>query len=1412
VILDREVYRPGETVRWKLVLREQQDGRFTILPAGTKLKVSAKVGDTLVLKEREQELNAFGTIVGEIQLPESLSPGDGSLQFSVVGEPKRRISTTWSAAGFRVEYFRPPAIKAAVELAGAPETLRLGHEAAFRVEASYLSGGPMVGAAVQGQITFHRSYFDDDEPGQAERLRRTEANMPKPRECVATTDESGTAIFRCALPEDLLEGTTVALRGAVLPAGMAEVKFDRTFLVTKAGYQYAPMHEGRNEAALLGSVVRFGALVYAGDLRAVAFGGTAQIVECRWSEVWRLPNGRTVTSDEAAKLGLRAKRDDSDFETAAAPDRPECLSAGYEETVVAEFPARGDAQGNVEVSYTPQRAGLYRLRLMRDGTELFTPATSRSMIIVVDEKTAELALPRDQMTIAVMGPVVNGAPLRVLIVQPKKQKRGWLTVCGAERAVVQPFELYGSVGIVTVEKLPRFDGRGKVEIDMCGVRYGGGAAEFDVATSESALRIAIKPSADESRPGDEAQLHLSVRGETAVAPAEVSVGVVDEAAAALGRSADWRLAAAYTKRDPLSAYLNLADDETTTTVEPKDERCGIVVAERWPAAGTSGYFREWSLGDWFRLGPSAWDEVMNTVALSDSCKFKAFADIQARPSFRLRTRFDATAFWAPQVVTGANGEATVSFNYPDNLTQWRIEAYAVGADGNSFGTATAFTRTSLPFQARLNLPRFLVAGDSAAASATLVNRTEAALAAEAELAVSGAVAAVESRGELKADRASQATPLRSEAVALVAQGETQVAWPVRAEKTGTADFTLKAWAGAEGDGMKLSLPVLEDGILQETAASGQLARGEQQHELVLTLPEPLDAARTTVRVQLSGSRAGAMLDALPYLVDYPYGCVEQTLSRFLPAVVTKRTLGKLGFDAASVEARVLGKETAADAARRAKTAGLGRLDEVVAHSLTRLAEAQRSDGGFGWWPGASEGDLWMTAYAVWGLNLARGAGVEVPQKMLERASTALATVLTEQKMDWSSAVAADARAWALAALAGTALEEREAKRRAEAWQRAYAGRDVLTASGRACLALAAAKLGSPEERAVLLRNLENGLVRDAASGFGEMVHWGSTSGYWRASDGAVEATALALLALLELEPQHALVEPAMNWLVLNRRSGNWESTRATAFAVLVLARFVELRGEAAGEAEAEVLADGAAIGRVKLNRETLLAGTTVVELPVAKLRAGANRIALRRVTGDGAVYAVALAESWAAGETVKPAGNLAQVARGFVRQKAVPTLIGTLRIEPEPLPSGGAAMAGEEVQAVVTVTVPNDLEYLMIEVPKPAGCEPLNPLSGWDARIRRAASGGQRSGDNDQKSEAPVSPADVERAIYREERDAQSAFFLDRLEAGTWEIRFGMRAVAPGDFRALPVQVEAMYVPEIRANSDAQRVRIDARE
>jgi hypothetical protein len=667
----------------------------------------------------------------------------------------------------------------------------------------------------------------------------------------------------------------------------------------------------------------------------------------------------------------------------------------------------------------------------------------------------------------------------------------------------------------------------------------------------------------------------------------------------------------------------------------------------------------------------------------------------------------------------------------------------------------------------------------------------------------------------------QAAPLQAEAIAVPKQGEARTAWTVKATRPGEATLTLTARAGAESDGMVTSLPVLEDGVQQQTAACVRLAGDAQQQGFDLALPDKLDLSRTTVALQLSPGHTAAILDALPYLVDYPYGCVEQTMSRFMPAVVVRKTLAGFGLDASAVERRILSRESKADAARREKTAGIGKLHDVIEKSLARLNEAQRRDGGFGWWPDAPSTDFWMTAYVAWGLGLARTAGVDLPDGLVKETDLALIRILAGEPPE------PDVNAWALAALAGAKLDETNAKAAGAAFLKSYGVREKLSATGRACLALAAAKFGDDAQRAVLLRNLENGAQRAQSGDLGDTVHWGSTDGYWRAMDGAVESTALTLLALLELDPKHALVEPAANWLALNRRSADWASTRDTAFAVMALARYIEVRREFAPDAGVDVVVNGNPAGRAKFTRESLLDGPVLLAIDKMSLRPGANRIELHRTSGSTLVFAVALASSWAGADVVKPAGNLVMVGRGFVREKAQPTLMGMLKITSEPMAEGGSATAGEQVTAHVTLTIPNELEYVMIEVPKPAGCEPLNPLSGWDARLRRVEAGGGSAlgkapaDGSESASKGGASPgrislpndADLDegRPVYREERDDKSVFFLDHIEAGTWEIRFGMRATTPGDFRALPVQASAMYVPEVRANSDARRVKIEAR-
>jgi uncharacterized protein YfaS (alpha-2-macroglobulin family) len=114
-----------------------------------------------------------------------------------------------------------------------------------------------------------------------------------------------------------------------------------------------------------------------------------------------------------------------------------------------------------------------------------------------------------------------------------------------------------------------------------------------------------------------------------------------------------------------------------------------------------------------------------------------------------------------------------------------------------------------------------------------------------------------------------------------ANGEHRFDWSVRVTKAGFAQITAKALTDAESDGMRLAFPALVHGVNKTIAQSGAYrVTDDGQRSLQLDLPHEIDPEQTRLEVTLSPSLAGVMIDALPYLAGYPYGCVEQTISRF----------------------------------------------------------------------------------------------------------------------------------------------------------------------------------------------------------------------------------------------------------------------------------------------------------------------------------------------------------------------------------------------------------------------------------------------------------------------------------------------------------------------------------------------------
>jgi hypothetical protein len=804
---------------------------------------------------------------------------------------------------------------------------------------------------------------------------------------------------------------------------------------------------------------------------------------------------------------------------------------------------------------------------------------------------------------------------------------------------------------------------------------------------------------------------------------------------------------------------------------------------------------------------------------------------QQEPAVQVRNDFRSTAFWQPDVVTDAQGVATVKFKYPDSLTGWQATA-RVATAGNQFGIGSAKTRTKQPLIVRLQAPRFFLVGDQVTISAVINNNTDQPLSAVPELNAEGLnVAGRLVDGKLNAHAAA--------AIEVAANGEARVDWLVGVERAGAAKLRVVARGGQYTDAMENNFTVYEHGIEKFVSKSGKLRANEAT--VRLDIPAARKPESTRLTVQIAPSMAVTMLDALPYLIDYPYGCTEQTMSRFLPAVITAKTLKDLGLSPETAMSRVFGgiEPASAQATHPEGRRSLKQLDDITRQSLERLYSMQHEDGGWGWWKD-DESDRFMTAYVVCGLALARQAGVAINEEALENATEYLDKELVEEENSL------DDQAWLLHALAARQAANREdpedeveiSEFQMKAFANLWANREKLNAYTRALLALSAHYYGFKDKAQTLIRNLENGVKIDRAPDTSVVrrgaqssdqtalatAHWGEDTSYYRWSDGGVEATAFALRALVAIDPQNKLIEPVTNWLVKNRRGAQWSNTRDTAITVLALNDYLRASGEAKPDLEYEVLVNGSSAISRRLTAADALSAPSRFNIPRELIRDGANDILIRRKGGTSPLYFAAEASFFSLEEPIKAAGNEIFVRREYFKLVARPTLLKGYVYDRVPLADADEVTSGDRIEVVVTIEAKNNYEYLLFEDLKPAGFEAVAVRSGDSLSARELKSDAieRKFGGARNHPSLPSLPFVADDAaavnstnytgragyVYQELRDRKVALFVDSLSQGVWEIRYDLRAEAPGSFHALPMLGHAMYVPEIRCNDDEIKVRV----
>ena len=1424
---DRPAYRPKETMQWKFIARVLGNGVYST-PANQVVEYQITDPRGTKVSEGNATLNAFGSAWGSLELKEEWPLGEYRIQLWNQG----RQTSIGNAQLFRLEEYKLPEFKVEVktpEEDGKKKAFRLGEQVEAEIQADYYFGGPVSNASVEVvvyQNPFYHYWFPrrdypwyyDDFDQQRWRYYGGQGAVVK-RETLKT-DSTGKAKLTFDTPrENYNQDYEYRIEARVVDSSRREIIANDTVRVTRQRYYVYP-RAAQNIYRPKDKVTVDIKAIDANE-QPVQAEGRVKVTRDYWWEVWIDPRGREVQGEE-----LRQLRERGDVFPPAPPrgTRPWQLKfRGYQHEDVTTQTVKTDADGTAQLSFTPEKEGYYHVAWQSSqGVDakrdrFLPPVVADTYVFVATNATTELGYRHGGLELVVDKDTFRAGQTAPVMINVPTQDR--YVLFSVEADDLYSYKLVHVTGTAKLIEVP-IEEKHVPNIYLSAVMVSDAnwfvdSKQVVVPPVEQFLAVAVKADREQYQPREEGTLSILTKDANGrPISTEVALGLVDESVKYIQQ--DYA-------GDPRQFYYGrkralMVQTQSTLSQKPyaqlvevdgqlRDRKDELAKDKEERPSGTLNYVTrsganemrgEFGAGGWAQKtvsdlpinGRSVQSpNMMRPGVVADSVSVVGGAPPPApgqEPAVQVRSDFRSTILWLPDVKTDADGTATVKVKYPDSLTTWSATARAAST-GNQFGMGNASTRTKQPLIVRLQAPRFFVVGDQVTVSAVINNNTDQAMrvtpALDAEgLSVTG-----------------QATP-----VEVKANSETRVDWQVNVTHASEARLKVEARGAQYADAMEKRFTIFEHGIEKFVSRSGKMR--SDSVAIKLDIPKERRANSTNLTVQIAPSMATTMLDALPYLIDYPYGCTEQTMSRFLPAVITAKTLRDLGLKPEAAMNKIFGgiEEATADATHPKGRHDLKELDEMTRQGLDRLYDFQHGDGGWGWWK-QGESDHFMTAYVVWGMALAQQAGVDVKSDVVQRAIGFLDKELVEEENNY------DTQAWMLHALA----VQHSAQKRGEAsafqtvaFNNLWNHRDKLNAYTRALLALSAHNFGFNDQAKTLIENLQNGvkldtqpdtsIVQRGAQASDPSVigtaHWGEDGVYWRWSDGGVEATAFALRALLAIDPQNKLVEPVTNWLVKNRRGAQWSNTRDTAIVVLTLNDFLRVSGEVQPAIGYELLVNGTPVTAKQLTADDALSAPSRFAISRELIRDGQNEITIVRKNGKGPLYFSAEAEFFSLEEPLKPAGNEIFVKRQYFKLVNHPTLLKGVVSERVLLNDGETVKSGDRIEVVLTVEAKNNYEYLLFEDLKPAGLEAVQVRSGDGLYIRELKSGGGFTGRA--------------RWVYQELRDRKVALFVDHLPEGVWQVSYEMRAEAPGAFHALPVLGHAMYVPEIRTNSAETRLTV----
>lgn len=1289
------VYKLGDTVEFKIYVRDQSNRHWV---AAAREAYDLRVFDPqqkVVFEQRAVALNAFGAVDGSFKIPEQGAVGRYRFELAPQQQPPDswdRIA--WQAMTVLVSDFTPAPFKVHTELNG--ELFQTGDQVQVTSLATLHAGGPFTDAELRVSARLTEKSFVTDNP-------------------LARGFTFGGSRDKAAL-------TLLDARGRLDNRGRSQ----QAFAVPQTDIHYGSIEV---ESAIRDDRGKFIAASSSAD-----YAGTDAFVGLKNTR-WLYRQGKTarlqtlVVNNSGQLLEdkivvIAIERREHKAARVKGPGNA-YLTKNLSSWVKQSECRVATARKPVECRFTPEQAGYYRFVAQLDDSDAGTHQTTLhgwvtgSGAVMWDQSNdTNLQIVAEQSDYRI------GDSARFLVKNPYPGARALVTVerYGILDSWIETLETGTPVIEVPVKAdylpgfylsvvalSPRVDkplGEGKVDLGKPAFRMGYVAAT--VSDPYKAIDIDIRTDRKSYKPRDrvKARLRLKPRAGKNREPYEIAVAVVDEAVLALNRSG--------------RQYYD-------------------------PYAGFN------------RLDPL---DVNNYSLLARLLGRQKFANKGANPGgdggpsyAQLRSQFKFVSYWNPSLEADARGRAEFEFEVPDNLTGWRILAFAV-TPNDRMGLGDVNFKVNRPTEIRPLMPNQLLEGDSVEAGFSIMNRTDKTRSLKIDISAEGPLADGQ---PLSLSRRLQLQPFKRAEIRL----------PLQTAGSGQLRFVARGGDRFDRDSLTHSLPVNARRSLQTAASYGSTEAAAVSE--ALAIPAGIHTDAGSIGAVLSPSVIGNIDGAFDYLKHYPHGCWEQRLTRAVAA-------------SAYVELRQYLRHD---------------LDwpqpiDDVRQTLEAAANFQAPNGGMAYWLAANQYvSPYLSAYTAMAFNWLRDRDFEIPQQVEQGLHDYLLQLLRRDRFPsfYTDGMSASVRAVALAALAPSG------KISAADVQRHLRPMAQMDLFGKAHFLQAA--LQTPQvEAGTVQQTLDSILAQSSQSGgkFQFNEAWDDSYKYLLATP--LRANCAVLSALLAAQSHGAAggtVDDIPFKLVrsISHSRGarsHWQNTQENIFCLNALVDYAG-KYEAADPAMTVAVSIGdTALGSATFSRRNDPPAS--LSRPLSAADPGRDTALNISRSGSGRLY-------YAARIAYAPKrDSAARINAGIdVRREYSVERDGSFELLRSPM----QIRRGELVKVDLFISVPTARHFVSVYDPVPGGLEPVNTdlatASGVDAGKARFA---PASGSwYYQISDWSYFGRYFWSFYHRELRHDSARFYADYLPAGNYHLSYAAQAIASGEFGVMPLHAEEMYDPDV---------------